>query len=62
MSSIIEGERDENEVRKDFTASERVAIADAVKAALGEWRGGDRSLSNEQGGQLSPLTGGSPVT
>lgn len=39
VSSIVAGEYAENEVRKDFTASERVAIAEAVKAQLGERRG-----------------------
>lgn len=47
MSSIIEGERDENEVRKDFTASERVAIARAVEAALGERRGNPNLKADE---------------
>lgn len=39
VTSILDGEHDENEVRKDFTPSERVAIAEAVRAALGERRG-----------------------
>lgn len=39
VTSIIEAERDENEVRKDFTPSERVAIAEAVKAELGNRQG-----------------------
>lgn len=39
VTSIIEGEHDENEVRKDFTVSERVAIADAVMAELGRRQG-----------------------
>lgn len=39
VSSIVAGEMAENEVRKDFTASERVAIAEAVRQALGERRG-----------------------
>lgn len=39
VTSIIEGEHDENEVRKDFTVSERLAIADAVRAKLGERQG-----------------------
>lgn len=36
-------EHDENEVRKQFTVSERVAIAEAMKARIGERRGGDRT-------------------
>lgn len=39
VTSLIEGERDENEVRKDFTVSERVAIARAIEAAISERRG-----------------------
>jgi len=39
VSSILAGEYAENEIRKQFTESERVAIADAVKAALGNRQG-----------------------
>ncbi|MER8481156.1 hypothetical protein [Mesorhizobium sp. M1322] len=39
VTSIVDGEHDENEIRKDFTASERVAIAEAVKEGMGERRG-----------------------
>jgi len=39
VSSIIAGEYAENEVRKDFTESERVAIANAIEAALGNRQG-----------------------
>lgn len=35
----LQAEHDENQVRKDFTASERVAIAKAIKDAIGERRG-----------------------
>ena len=42
VKSIVEGELHENEVRKDFTPSERVAIAEAVRAQLGN-RQGDRT-------------------
>ena len=42
VTSIVEGEHDENEVRKDFTASERVEIGRAVERVLGE-RQGQRS-------------------
>lgn len=43
MTSIAAGEYAENEMRKDFTPSERVAIAEAIKDELGERRGGDQS-------------------
>lgn len=39
VTSIVEGEHDENELRKDFTPSERVAIAQAVEAQLGNRQG-----------------------
>jgi hypothetical protein len=39
ISSIIRGEHDENELRKDFTASEKVAIAKALQQEIGERRG-----------------------
>jgi hypothetical protein len=35
-------ERDENEVRKDFTPSERVQMAESIKAQHGNAHGGDR--------------------
>jgi ParB family chromosome partitioning protein len=39
MPNIVVGENAENEVRKDFTPSERVAIAQAIEAEIGERRG-----------------------
>ncbi len=39
VSSIIEGEFAENEVRKAFTPSERLAIADAVQREIGRRQG-----------------------
>lgn len=39
VSSIVSGEYHENEVRKDFTPSERVAIAKAVERLVGNRRG-----------------------
>ena len=39
VSSIAAGEYAENEVRKDFTPSERVAITDAVRAEIGNRQG-----------------------
>jgi hypothetical protein len=39
VSSILAGEYAENEVRKDFTPSERVAIARAIERQVGNRRG-----------------------
>jgi hypothetical protein len=39
VSSIIAGEYHENEVRKDFTPSERVAIARAIERQVGNRQG-----------------------
>ena len=39
VSSIVAGEYHENEVRKDFTPSERVAIARAIERQVGNRRG-----------------------
>jgi ParB-like chromosome segregation protein Spo0J len=39
VSSIVAGEYAENEVRKDFTASERVAIGKALEAEIGSRKG-----------------------
>ncbi|MCC6362986.1 MAG: ParB N-terminal domain-containing protein [Bryobacterales bacterium] len=39
VSSIVEGECAENEIRKDFTPSERVAIAKALEAEIGKRQG-----------------------
>ena len=39
VASLIEAERDENEIRKDFTPSERVAIAKAIEAEIGDRQG-----------------------
>jgi len=39
IDSVLLGEYAENEVRKDFTVSERVEIAKAVEAELGNRRG-----------------------
>ena len=46
-------ENDENEVRKAFTVSERVAIAAAVAERLKGRAGGDRK--SDQGGNISTL-------
>ena len=39
VPSIVAGEYAENEVRKDFTPSERVAIAEAIRAEIGSRQG-----------------------
>jgi ParB/RepB/Spo0J family partition protein len=39
VSSIVAGEYAENEIRKDFTPSERVAIAKAVERQIGNRQG-----------------------
>ncbi|HZT28776.1 MAG TPA: ParB N-terminal domain-containing protein [Gemmataceae bacterium] len=41
VSTILDGEYAENEIRKDFTPSERVEIGKALEAQLGERRGRD---------------------
>lgn len=70
IDSILDGERDENDCRKDLTLSEKVALAEAIKEAAGERRGGQKSnLSKkpsetleksaaEQSGQLATLKTG----
>ena len=40
VPSIVDGEYAENEFRKDFTVSERVAIAKELEDGIGERRGG----------------------
>ena len=39
IGNLIEAERDENEVRKDFTASERLEIGKAIEAEIGKRQG-----------------------
>jgi ParB-like chromosome segregation protein Spo0J len=39
VSSILAGEYHENEIRKDYTPSERVAIARAIERQIGNRRG-----------------------
>lgn len=41
VTSLLEAERDENEVRKEFTISERVAIGKAIEEEMAERRGKD---------------------
>jgi ParB family chromosome partitioning protein len=45
MDAIILGEMAENDVRKDFTVSERVAIGTAVEADTAERRGRDNQAN-----------------
>ena len=47
VPSIVAGEYAENEVRKEFTPSERVAIAEAVRVALGDRRGSNQYVTKE---------------
>lgn len=51
VTSLVEGEQTENDLRKDFTPSERVAIGQAVADELSRRRGGDRG---------NQFTGGKP--
>lgn len=48
IPSLLAGEHAENEMRKDFTLSERVAIGKALEADLGERRGRPASSDNVQ--------------
>ena len=54
LDSLIKGELAENDCRKDFTPSERVAIGAAIEAELSQRHGGDRKSEN-QGGKNSTL-------
>lgn len=44
VTSLIEGERDENEMRKEFSVSERVAIAQEVEREIGRRQGARTEL------------------
>lgn len=46
--SILEGEYAENEMRKDFTKSERVAIAAALEREMGNRQGQRTDLKNDK--------------
>lgn len=53
VPSMLLAEHAENEIRKDFTPSERVAIAKAIEDEIGNRRGQRTDLkSEEQGGML----------
>ena len=56
VPSIVAGEYAENEVRKDFTPSERVAIAEALRARIGERRGRPAAEKVASGPQFSGKT------
>jgi DNA modification methylase len=49
VSSIVAGEWTENEVRKDFSPSERVAIAKAIEKAMPERRGKSQKFDGLKG-------------
>jgi|GEM_PF-3045504 len=53
---LLAAERDENEVRKDFTPSERVAIAREIEARLGDRRG--RRTDKELVQNIAQVEGG----
>lgn len=61
VPSILQGEYHENEIRKDFTVSERVAIAaalrDEIKAKTGERRGGNHESKDQKIEQCQELDG-----
>ena len=48
VSSIVAGEHAENEIRKDFTISERVAIARAMEAEIGNRQGERTDLKGDK--------------
>src|SRR5947209_651775 len=50
LESMLAGQYAENEVRKDFTASERVAIAKAIEAEIGHRSGRPSTKQPSQGG------------
>ncbi len=62
VNSIVSGEYAENEIRKDFTPSERVAIAQAIEQQVGN-RQGQRTDRKHVGQipQVEPGRAGRPV-
>ncbi|MCP4543151.1 MAG: ParB N-terminal domain-containing protein, partial [Chloroflexi bacterium] len=54
VQSITQGENDENEIRKDFTPSERVAIAETIKAEIGNRQGCRTDLQPVDNGPQVP--------
>jgi protein gp37 len=59
VASIVEGEFTENQVRKDFTPSERVAIGKAIEELIGSRQG---QKSDDLLVEISPQVGSSPKT
>jgi ParB family chromosome partitioning protein len=60
LKSVIAGEYAENEFRKQFTASERTAIAEAIERELGNRHGGNRK-STSANAELDRLPKGNTV-
>jgi ParB-like chromosome segregation protein Spo0J len=56
VPSIVAGEFAENEIRKDFTPSERVAIAETIRAQIGSRQGqrSDHAALVDRGPQVAP--------
>ena len=54
VSSILAGEYHENEVRKDFTPSERVAIARAIERQVGNRQGQRTDQLREKIPEVAP--------
>ncbi|UBB15451.1 ParB/RepB/Spo0J family partition protein [Comamonas odontotermitis] len=54
LDSLLKGELAENEFRKDFTPSERVAIGEAIEREFAQRHGGDRK-TEDQAGKFSGL-------
>jgi ParB-like chromosome segregation protein Spo0J len=50
IDDVIDGQFAENEIRKDFTPSERVAIAKAIEEQIGDRRGQRTDLPPKAGG------------
>jgi hypothetical protein len=50
IDDVVEGQYAENEIRKDFTPSERVAIARAIEEQIGNRRGQRTDLPPKEGG------------
>ena len=55
FDDILSGEYAENEIRKDFTISERLAIGKAMEEELTKRHGGDRKSEDFQEGKISTL-------
>jgi hypothetical protein len=60
LGDVLQAEHDENVLRKDFTLSERAAIADAIAARIGNRRGQRTDLPPEDGDAPEPARGELP--